>query len=296
MDAPTLLSAGNDDIIDREGLLRLGWTDREIAWAVRTGWLQRVQPGVYLHGAAPPTWLQQLRAALAACGPAALVSHRAALMLWGLDGLAGAPVEITVPYNGRPIPSGTIAHRSRRIEPASVVNGIPVTSVERTLLEVGAKCPPVVVEKAFSSAWRKGLTTPDKTRLYLEDHGGKGRRGVTCLRAVVDLYSDGGRPPGSAGEVAFLRMLRAHGIEEPERQFLIPFGDGSAASVDFAWPLRRKAIEFVGLEVHADSRAHDNDTWRENRIREAGWDLRRYAPHSLRVCPDEVARQVIRFL
>lgn len=67
--------------------------------------------------------------------------------------------------------------------------------------------------------------------------------------------------------------------------------------VDFAWPDRRKLIEFVGLEVHADSRAHAADTLREDDIMTVtGWQLRRFAPETLRRNPEEVARRVIRFL
>ena len=190
-----------------------------------------------------------------------------------------------------------ICHRSRRIEPASVVQGISTTSVERTLLEVGAVTGDVVVEQAFSSAWRRNLTSPAKCRLYLEHHGGRGRTGVTRLRRVIDVYEGTGRAPGSAGEVAFLRVLRAAGIEEPVRQFEVVLPDGSRAVVDFAWPRRRKLIEFVGLEARANARAHAHDTLREDDIITAtGWQLRRFAPETLRRQPEEVARRALRFL
>jgi very-short-patch-repair endonuclease len=217
-------------------------------------------------------------------------------MLWDIGGLVAAPLEVTVPYGLRPKPAGAILHRSRRIEPVSIIRGIPVTGVERSLLEAGTVVPPVVIEKAFSTAWRRNLTSPLKSELYLEHHGGKGRRGTTLLREVVALYSDGGRAAGSDGEVAFLRELRAAGIEEPERQFRILLPGGGVAVVDFAWPARRKLVEFVGLETHADSRAHDADTLREDDIASAGWELRRFAPHSLRTRPEEIARRVLRFL
>lgn len=178
-----------------------------------------------------------------------------------------------------------------------MIDGIPVTGVERSLLEAGSVVPAVVIEKAFSSAWRRGLTTPTKCELYLDHHGGKGRRGTTTLREVVALYSGTARAPGSDGEVAFLQELRRAGIEEPVRQFVVDLGLGEKATVDFAWPERRKLIEFVGLESHANSRAHAADTLREDDIITAtGWELRRFAPETLRRQPEEVARRVHRFL
>jgi hypothetical protein len=296
MDAPRALAAGGDDLVTRPDLLAEGWSDSEIAAIVRSGWLHPLQAGVYGLGARPPSWARQVRAALLAAGPDAVASHRAALVLWGLDGIKAAPVEITVGYTCGPTPQGVIVHRTRRPAPASVIDGIRVTGVERTLQDAGTVVPPVVVEKAFCSAWRRNLTSPAKAELYLEHHGGRGCRGTARFREVVALYKDGGRAPGSDGEVVFLRTLREHGVEPPVRQFPVRLRDGSIVSVDFAWPDRRKLVEFVGLDVHADSRAHDDDTWRENAIRDAGWDLRRFAPHSLRVRPAAVAAAVLRFL
>jgi hypothetical protein len=291
------LAATQRNLVTRRQLAWIGWSDRRTDRAVAAGWLQTLHPGVHLLGAAAPDWSQQLLAAVWASGDDARASHRAALLVWGLDGIASAPVELEAPHGGNPVPRGAIVHRTRRIEPISVVDGIPVSSVECTLLESGTVVSQAVIEKAFSSAWRRGLTSPQKCELYLADHGGKGRRGTTMLREVVAIYSGTKRAAGSGGEVAFLRELRRFGIEEPVRQFEVVLPDGTKAVVDFAWPARRKLIEFVGLETHADARAHAHDTLREDDILTAtGWELRRFAPETLRRNPTEVARRVLRFL
>jgi very-short-patch-repair endonuclease len=290
------IAAQTDNVFTRAVVFACGGTDEVIEARLRSRWWQQLHPGVYLLGAAPPTWAQQVRAAVAAAGEGAEASHRCGLVLWGADGLRAAPVELVVPYGDRPVPRGVIVHRSRRIEPASVIDGVPVTSIERTLLESGAVTPPVVTEKAFAWAWRRNLTSPEKCERYLEQHGGKGRRGTRRLREVAALYAAGGRPPGSDGEVAFLRCLRAAGIEDPVRQLTIDLPSGAKATVDFACPARRKLIEFVGLEAHADSRVHAADALREDDLGAAGWQLRRFAPDTLRRNPEEVARRVLRFL
>ena len=290
------VAARQDDVFTRGDVLACGGSDEMIARRLRSGRWRQLHPGVYLLGAAPPRWSQQVRAGVLAAGEGAQASHRCGLLLWGADGLVAAPVEVVVPYDDRPEPAGVLVHRSRRVEPTSVVQGIAVTSIERTLLESGAVTPPVVTEKAFAWAWRRHLTSPEKCRLYLDQHGGKGRRGTRRLREVVALYDDGGRAPGSDGEVVFLRCLREAGIEEPVRQLVIDLPDGTKATADFAWPLRRKVIEFVGLEAHADSRAHAADALREDDIKSVGWERRRFAPDTLRRNPEEVARRVIRFL
>jgi very-short-patch-repair endonuclease len=291
------VAARQRNLVTRPQLQSIGWSDTRTKVAVRAGWLRQLHPGVHLLGPAAPDWRQAVLAAVLAAGDGAFASHRAALLLWGLVTWPSAPVEISAPHNGNPTPAGALLHRSRRIEAISIVDGIPTSSVERTLLESATTVPPVVTEKAFSAAWRRNLTSPAKCDLYLQHHAGKGRQGAVQLREVVERYAGTKRAAGSDGEVAFLRALRAAGIEEPVRQFAIVLPDGSMAVVDFAWPERRKLIEFVGLEVHADSRAHAADTLREDDILTAtGWELRRFAPDTLHRRPQELARRVIRFL
>jgi hypothetical protein len=285
-----------DNVIARAQVLEIGGSDNLIAIRLARGQWQPLYAGVYLVGSAPPSWTQLLRAAVYAAGPSARVSHRAAILRWGLDGIASAPIEIKVPFGGLPMPEGVIVHRTRRFEEPVLVGGIPTTGIEESLLEVGAVCPPVVVEKAAASAFRLGLTTATKVDAYLQVHGGKGRRGVTKLRSALELHADGRRPPGSDGEVAFLRELRLAGVPDPVRQLTIDLRTGAKATIDFAWPDLWKAVEFVGWWTHSDPRAHDDDTWREDAIREQGWDLRRFAPYSLRTRPEAVAAEVRRFL
>lgn len=291
------IAATNHRLLTRAMVLAAGGTDQVIEDRIARGQWQVVHPGVYLVGVGALTRNEQLSAACLRAGDGAMVARRAALVFWRLDGITSAPVELNVPFGRRPVPAGAIVHRTRRVEPASIIDGIPVTSVEQTLLESAVHVPAVVTEKAFACAWRRNLTTPEKCDLYLEHHGGKGRRGTTQLREVVAIYKDAGRAPGSDGEVAFLRALRAAGVEEPVRQFAIDLGGGAKAAVDFAWPLRRKLVEFVSLRAHAGSRALAADTLREDDILAAtGWQLRRFAPETLRRNPEEVARRVLRFL
>lgn len=285
-----------DNVIARRQVLDAGGTDKLIVIRLARGLWQPLQAGVYLVGSAPPTWHQRLRAAVLAGGEGTEASHRAAILQWGLDGIAGSPVEITMPFGRLAVPELVVVHRSRRREEPVYVGGIATTGVERSLLEVGAVCSAIVVEQAAASAFRLGRSSPAKVDRYLQTHAGKGRRGVAKLRRAMELYEDGGRPPGSAGEVVFLRELRLAGIEEPERQVTIDLPGGGKATVDFAWPARRKAIEFVGWRNHSDPRRQDDDTWREDDIRAVGWDLRRVAPWSLTHRPTELATSVLRFL
>ncbi|HEX7167470.1 MAG TPA: hypothetical protein VF230_10865 [Acidimicrobiales bacterium] len=287
-------------LVTREETLIVAASDRPAWERIAEGVWSVAQPGVYTIGPGALTWAEHVLAATLAAGQAAVASHRAALLLWGMDGIRSAAPEVTVAHATRAALRNTIVHRSRRLESVCWVAGVPTTSPERTLLECGAVVPPVVVEKAFASAWRAGLTSPEKALRYSEEHGGKGRTGVRLLREIAATYADGARPPGSAAEVDLFRLLAPAladaGIEPPVRQFAIPLSDGSFAVVDSCWPERRKVVEVEGLTWHGDFRAHDYDTYRRGLITDAGYSVRSVTPRALRERPTQTLALLLRFL
>ncbi len=149
-------------LITMDEVCDLGGSRHLIDNRVSRGLWRRVHAGVYQIDGRALDWETHLQAAVLACGPNALVSHRAALVLWGLDGISRAPIELTVPYDSRPIPDGVIVHRTRRSQQPAEARGIAVTTVERTLLGCSAQLPAIVVGKALDSAIRKGLTDVDR--------------------------------------------------------------------------------------------------------------------------------------
>ena len=68
---------------------------------------------------------------------------------------------------------------------AERVQGIPVTTPERTLLDCASILPAIVVAKAVESAIRKRLTTTDRINEVLAAKGGRGVRGTRKLRWIV---------------------------------------------------------------------------------------------------------------
>ncbi|CAN5781734.1 hypothetical protein BH24ACT3_BH24ACT3_18560 [soil metagenome] len=282
-------------LLVRADVAGLGGTDDVTAARGAGGHWGRVHAGVYLVGAGALDWRGRLAAAVLAAGDGALASHRAAVVLWGLDGIGAALVELTVPLTHGPVPAGVIVHRTRRPPPASVVDEVAVTSVERTLLDAASCLPPVLVEKAFESAVRRGLTTATKLELHVRDHGGRGVRGSRSLRELMAVRRPG-RDAGSPEEAELVRELRRAGIEAPVRQFEIPLAFGAVAVVDLAWPDRRKAVEVDGFEGHASAADVEADDERQNQILDAGWELRRYSGRAVRRRPQQVVVSIHRFL
>lgn len=282
-------------LVDRAGVMEAGGSDAMIAVRAANGWWTPLQAGVYRIG--PPTgeWLERLKAALLACGPKAVISHRAAFVLWGLDGIDSRVVEVTVPYGNRPIPGGVIRHRTRRRIPVATIRGLPVTTVERTLLDVAPQVPQAVLSKGVDSALRLAVTDPLAIARIIHEQGGPGVRGVRRLeRVLVDLECTG--PTGSPAEVELLDAIRVSGLPTPVLQWEVVTPSGRRYRVDFGWPDRGKGVEVDGLDAHSGPERLDQDLARQNDLFDAGVELRRFTARSIRNDLEGVVAAIARFL
>jgi very-short-patch-repair endonuclease len=284
-------------LLTRPDVLSVGGNDQLITRRLAAGRWQRLHDGVHLVGLGPPTWLQRTLAACLAGGPTAVTSHRAAALLWELDGARGSIVEVTVSMATRAHVRRAVVHRSRRLDEADVTShrGVPVTTVERTLADLGRYLPPLLIEMALESALRRRLTSEQRLWTFLDSPGAYRRPGVGRLRRVVSSRSPG-RAAGSPAEVALVGCLRARGLPQPVRQHPITLRDGTVAVVDLAWPAARLAVEWDGFDVHSGRRAFSADLQRQNALLDVGYQLRRFTGDAVRRHADQVAAVVARAL
>jgi hypothetical protein len=282
-------------------LVEEGATNREIEGRCDRGTLQRVHHEVYLVGAGELPWPERLLAGVLAGGETAQAHGFSAVALWGLPNYSPGSVHVEVAHGTELVARGVTVHRTRRAVPATVIAGIRVVCLEEALLQVAARVSTRSVHRLLTTAWRMNKTTPRKVLRHLEEHGGRGVRGVCRLREVAELYAASKRGPGSEAEADFLydflAALDAAGIERPELQFAIPIRGGIEKVVpDFSWPRRRKVIEMKGLSAHGDYLIQDEDNERESAIRAAGWELDIVTPRSMRERPDATIARLVRFL
>lgn len=235
-------------------LVEAGATNREIEGRCDRGTLQRIHDEVYLVGAGTLTWHERLQAGVLAGGETAVGSLFSALVVWGLPDYSPGAVHVQVAHGTDLVARGVTVHRTRRTVPTKVVGRIRVVCVEEALLQAAARLPARDIHRLLTTAWRMRRTTPRKVLRYLEDHGGRGVRGVRRLQKVAELYAETRRGPGSEAEADFLfdflEALDAAGIERPELQYPIAIRGGTEKVVpDFTWPGRRSVIEMKGLLV-----------------------------------------------
>jgi very-short-patch-repair endonuclease len=144
---------------------------------------------------------------------------------------------------------------------ARYVEGIPVTSVRRTLLDLGAVVPPERLEKAVERALFRGLTNPGALWAYIDEVGRQGRPGVQALRAVLEQR---GRvaPTESDLETEMVQLLRRAGLPDPVRQLEVVVAS-RRFRLDLAYPDLKIALEVDGDSTHFGATVVDNDHTRD---------------------------------
>ena len=149
-DAIRHLAAAQHGILTRAQLLDAGVGPDTIDHWIRTGRLIKLHRGVYALGHLPPSPYARTMAAVLACGPRAVLSHRSAAQLWGLIRYSGPP-EITAPTKRtRP---GLIVHRhALKDQDVTTHYGIPTTTAARTLSDLAGTLSPATLTRAVNVA------------------------------------------------------------------------------------------------------------------------------------------------
>ena len=151
----------------------------------------------------------------------------------------------------------------------TMVDGIPVTTVERTLLDLAA------------------VLRPDALRHALEE--ADGRRGVRALRAILDERSVGTRITKSHLERAFLAFLRRHGLPLPQTNTHI-----EGYEVDCVWRGARLIVE-LDSRLHSNHGKFERDRARDRALTIAGWRVVRVTWEHIHAGEEDLDRD-LRFL
>jgi hypothetical protein len=171
-------------VIAREHLLAGGMSvDRIRSWR-ESGRLVDRHRGVYVLGHVPLSRHGRWLAPTLAAGPGAALSHGSAAALWGLRPPASSDiVDVVVGSEGRRRPgAGIRVHRSGRAL-VTEHEGIPVTTVAWTLVELGAVVPSHHLRRAVERADQLELFDLRLVKAALEVD--PGRPGSPALRAVL---------------------------------------------------------------------------------------------------------------
>lgn len=166
-------------MVSRRQLRALGLGESAIETSARRGYLLPIHRGVYAVGHSSLTVEGRWMAAVLACGPGAVLSHRSAGQLWGVVSRFSIEPEVTRPRKFRGIPGIRAHHAALPADEVGTVLDIPVTSAPRTVFDLAAVQRPRQVERAFNQMEVLRLTDPLSLPDLIERHPGS--RGVAAL-------------------------------------------------------------------------------------------------------------------
>jgi hypothetical protein len=156
---------------------------------VEIGRLHPLHRGVYAVGHSHVERRGRLRAATLAFPDGAVLSHRTAGEEWQILRPTSTRPNVTSDertLHGRP---GIVLHRVRSLDPAlrTEVNGLPVTTVERVLLDLASLKDLTPLRRAWEGAQRERLLDVDKVIELVENSPG---RRVKPLKALIEEALD----------------------------------------------------------------------------------------------------------
>jgi hypothetical protein len=145
-------------VFTRADALACGMPLRSIDSRLKSGRWKALHPGVYVVAGTPDHLASSIGSSCLWAGTGSAASHSAAAAHWGLAGLGEGPVEISTYRYLRS--DDVIVHTRCRLQrrDARMREGIAVTSVERTLIDLMAVCSVEQVEIALDDALTRRLT------------------------------------------------------------------------------------------------------------------------------------------
>jgi uncharacterized protein DUF559/putative AbiEi antitoxin of type IV toxin-antitoxin system len=268
------LAARQHGVVARRQLAAVSVTLSMLKSRVARGQLISLHRGVYAVGH------RQLRregwwmAAVLAAGEGAVLSHRDAAALHGILP-PGSHVRTEVTTTGRASTSATIRiyrTHSLDVEDVTTIEGIPATSVARTLLDLAGTVPKDRLAKAMNEAERLQLLDVRALERALAKTAGRrgsGHRIVT--EALRELATIGVTFTRSELERRFLSLVvKPYGLPRPAMNAPI-----AGMEVDALWREHRVAVEVDGW-AHRTRRAFQEDRERDVRLHVAGYRVLRF--------------------
>lgn len=166
-------------------------------------------------------------------------------------------------------------------------DGIPVTTVPRTIFDLAVVLGPGAVEHALRESERLRLYDVLSLPVLVDRY--PRHRGNRVVRECLDRLRD--MPPGVSREeleIRFLAFLDARGMPRPRLNAWLTIGS-RRYQVDCLWAAQRVIVELDGYATHGTRWAFESDRGRDRRLAVAGYRSIRVTWWQLRDEPAAVA-------
>lgn len=258
-------------VISRKQLLEAGVGENEIEHRLAIGRLHQMRLGVYAVGHQSVPREGRWMAAVLASGPEAVLSHWSAAALWMIRPNGRSAIDVTTPRKSRSWAGIKRHHKALPPDEVTVEEGIPVTTVPRTILDLAGTEPVDVVEAMLREAefreHRDRLSLPELIGRYSD------RRGLRKVQLALERLE--AEPPGRKRrglEERFSSFLRRYRLPLPRFNDWILLGN-KRFQVDCHWPGTNEIVELDSWQVHGTRTGFREDRARDRALRVAGYSV-----------------------
>jgi len=170
-----------------------------------------------------------------------------------------------------------------------VIDGVPCTSLARTLLDLAAT--------QSSSTLRYAVTQAEVEKIFdLAEvvellKRSRGRRGVARLRLAIELHDPQEQEARLELEKRLLRLFKRSRLPRFEVNGHLVV-DGISLMPDFLWREARLIVEADSRRVHGTATAFEKDHLRDQRLAVAGWTVIHTTWHQVTNEPKRLIRTV----
>lgn len=267
----------------------LGYSHSSVEKAVAGGRWHRLHQGVYAVGHTNLSLRGHCLAAVLASGPNSLLSHYSAGWLLGLISTRPVPIHVTTPLP-RKRRGAVRIHHSRTLidDDRALEEGIPVTSVARTALDLAAGVRFRTLRRVVRRA--EELRVFDLGDFHSILARNQGHRGTAPLSRALAIYE----PPRftrSELEREFAALAEQIGLPAFATNF-----NAAGYELDVYWPELRFAVELDVYATHGGHESFEEDRRRDEELKLAGIELTHVTGHRLEREPRQVIERVGRLL
>lgn len=253
-------------------------SQRQLDNLIARGIVERWLPEVYRVRGTAPSWRMRVSAATLSV-PESQASHRCASMLREVGNFPLGRPELVVErgLRRRRHDQSIILHESKDLIGADfdVVDGIPCTSLVRTLVDLPAVTDEFRAGEALDRAFRRDHTILERVAARHLEVARRGRNGTVKLRRLLEERGMVGDKVDSGFERRALRLVRSGDLPEPVLQHQVRSGD-FVAYLDLAWPEHMVAMECDSVEFHFGVAAFEHDRRRRRHLIALGWKILEY--------------------
>lgn len=256
------------DVVARVQLLALGLSRHAIQHRVEHRRLRRVHRGVYTVRQGPLGREGWWMAAVLLGGAGAVLCHRSGAALWRVLRSGLRRTEVTVPTERRQC--GAVHFHYGRIasDEVTVLDGIPVTSLSRTLFDLASVLSPARLEAAINEADALRLSDPLSLSDLVERY--PHRRGAGIVRRILGEARIGASRTRSELEIAFLEFLDRRRLPRPQMNVWLAVGD-HRFEVDCLWAEQQVIAELDSHAFHMTPGAFEADRARDRALAASEW-------------------------